>query len=177
MKSKNTPHHTAKNIMTQPQGKEIQYRIKNICEQGFSIKIGDGLTAVNPQENVCPQNPYFDVTLGTNIPKPTSSEILQVNVLVGIEIFISETKAEKLADLSVVYEFEARNSFSEKKDAPSIILPEILLKNLFQVAVSSTRGILFARLKGTPLQHCILPLINTEHYIQGMRKQKAIESK
>ena len=96
-----------------------------------------------------------------------------INCLVDVKIKIIETN-EYFAELVNEFTFKVKplaNFVKVLPDDKNVINVD-LLHNLSNVSISTTRGILFEKLKGTSLQNDIYPLVNLSRLFARERIQK-----
>lgn len=101
-------------------------------------------------------------------------ESSEVAILSIIKLFLTETN-ELFAELKVECFFEV-NPFDVaiklKNNNSEFEVPNDLLIHLTSLSVGTVRGILHEKLKGTPLQNEVLPLINPKELLSKETKNK-----
>lgn len=102
------------------------------------------------------QDYQFDILLSCKLSEDT--DVIKVANQVKI---IQEGQSDvELAHINVIYIFTILDSNNIKAFREAKSLPQALQISLNSIAVSTTRGLLHAYLKGTALQNAILPLVD-----------------
>ena len=143
----------------------VSYKLIKIHEESFSIK-----NEFFADKDLAAIHPYYEVGLNLNV-SGTGKEI-PINVLVGFEIFNDKTKSEIVVEYKNRFEFKALNEghFPIVKDKVS--LPEHFVYKLIEIALLTTRGILYARLKSTPLEKGLLDAVNPDSIIEQLKQTR-----
>lgn len=92
----------------------------------------------------------------------------RLSCLVTVLIKIIETK-EDFAELQVENTFEVRpfKDVVKLKETGVYDIPDDILHNLVSLSISTVRGILFEKLKGTIVQNEVYPLINPTSFFEN----------
>lgn len=119
--------------------------------------------------------PLFEFKTGIHFRVIADKE--RVACLVIVTLLIKETE-EKFADLKVETQFNV-TPFKEtvqmnKANSSGFDIPNILLYNIANVSVSTMRGILYEKLKGTFAQDEVFPLLDLA---PSFLKEKGNQSK
>ncbi len=85
----------------------------------------------------------------------------KLGCMLTIKVLLPELN-EEFAELKVEFRFKVKpfNELVTTKDDDSYEIPDALMHNLASISLSSARGILFEKLRGTALQNEIFPLVN-----------------
>ncbi|WP_040497569.1 hypothetical protein [Fulvivirga imtechensis] len=128
------------------------------------------------QKNSFNKNAYPLIDFLTNIQFRVIEDVKRISCLITVKMKIKETD-EAFAELKVETQFEV-NPFDqtivkESKDTNDYQIPNILMYNVANVSVSTVRGILYEKLKGTVAQDEVFPLIDLAP--QFMKNQPAVK--
>lgn len=130
----------------------IDYLLSQIEEISFGLQIPEGFKI--------PVSFQFHVSLEATI----NAELKQANVVNKIEIR-SEVKGPSLAYLTVRYSFDFIGfDLLETDKSGTPIIPRAIQIGMNAIALSTTRGIMFSKFKGTAVQNAILPLIDAANF-------------
>ncbi len=83
----------------------------------------------------------------------------KLGCLITVKIVINETN-EEFAELKVesIFEIKPFDNIKKSKSGEGYEIPDVLMFNIASLSVSTVRGILFEKLKGTIVQNEIYPL-------------------
>jgi hypothetical protein len=98
----------------------------------------------------------------TNFQFKIQKESSEIVILGNVKLFLIETK-ELFAELKVECFFELKpfdDAIKQKENSYDV--PNDLLISLTTIVIGTIRGILHEKLKGTPLQKEVYPLMNTK---------------
>lgn len=138
--------------MSENKNLTFQMKIDGIKVNKFSLNQIDDI-----DENAIPKTEFLtDFRFGV-FP---DSEKLSFKIL--IQILIPELENEQVAeiDVEVFFKILPFESVVTKLKENKFRIPNSLMYNLATLSISTARGILFEKLKGTPLQNIILPLVD-----------------
>jgi hypothetical protein len=95
----------------------------------------------------------------------------KLSCLLTIKVLLPEQN-EEFAELKVEFSFKIKpfDEIVKVKGDDSYEIPDAVMHNLASISVSSARGILFEKLRGTALQNEIFPLVNPANLF-GQKKQ------
>lgn len=135
-----------------------------INDISFSIKSIDILQSVLhplPTQGLETGDLTFKIQVEQKID--ASNKLIHVSVHIHV---LSKVIEQELAGLDTVCIFQVAN-FSDilKTDSASSSLPGQFANNLSAIAISTTRGLMFAFLRGSYLHNAILPIIDTAKLI------------
>lgn len=90
--------------------------------------------------------------------------------LVTIKLVIIETR-EEFAELKVenIFEIKPFKDVIKSKSEDSYDIPDTILHNLISLSVSTVRGILSEKLKGTVAQNEVYPLVDPSSLFKGKK--------
>lgn len=127
---------------------KIEFQIKHIDILEFSFK--------NPRR-VFPENSPFRFDLQSTISVNEQEGRIDVNSKYKI-FYDNETEYIANAEVSCIYHvLELDKLVSEPEDKG---LPKEFITTLNSISISTSRGVLFALFRGTPLHSVILPIVN-----------------
>uniref|UniRef100_UPI00404A92AE hypothetical protein n=1 Tax=Gelidibacter sp. TaxID=2018083 RepID=UPI00404A92AE len=97
----------------------------------------------------------------------------KISCLVSVSIVMIETK-EEFAELKVenVFEIKPFKDVVMSKIKNSYEIPNEILHNLVSISISTVRGILSEKLKGTIVQNEVYPLINPASLFENIKQVK-----
>lgn len=137
----------------------FNYKIKGLKELGFSFKSLDELS----EKKLAVDNVLFDIQVDLGFKENQKSN----SIIIGFKYEITHyyetsNKKESLFSLKLLMTFEGREYQNViKKVNNGYQIPDPLLATLFGVVFSTSRGILYQKLKGSDYQNLILPIIDT----------------
>lgn len=107
------------------------------------------------------------ISFDTNFSLKVIKDKEQIACLVGVKLIVKET-SEEFAEINIEYLFDVKEFNAviipiEGKDGQYNILDD-LIENIISISTSTTRGILFEKLRGTIVQKDIFPLLNLAHF-------------
>ena len=114
-----------------------------------------------------PNTPTVDtnaITFDIGIQHRVNKENKMVLAIIHVDIY-SKEKDFKFGSITVNYAFEVKDLehfVSKNKDL--FDFPEPFITSINSIAISTTRGILFSKLKGTFLHHSFLPIIDPRSF-------------
>lgn len=99
----------------------------------------------------------------TNFQLRIIKESNEVGILATVKLILIESK-ELFAELKVECFFEIKpfDSIIKQKDENNFEISNEIITNLTSVVIGTIRGILYEKLKGTPLQNEVFPLISSK---------------
>lgn len=85
----------------------------------------------------------------------------KLGCLLTIKVLLPELK-EEFAELKAEFTFKIKpfNEIIIDNGKDKVDIPDALMHNLASISISSARGILYEKLRGTALQNEIFPLVN-----------------
>ena len=96
-----------------------------------------------------------------------------ISCIITVEIVIQETN-EKFGELRVENIFEVENLMdilTENKEKNDFNIPRDLIRTILSISISTFRGILKEKLKGTLLQDEVYPLVDPEFIMKQLIQQ------
>lgn len=109
-----------------------------------------------PDDFKRPRDYQFDILLSCKLSEDTDV----IKVTNQVKVFQEKDAAFELASIKADYIFTLSDGNTIKAFREMKSLPKTLQLSLNSIAVSTTRGLLHAYLKGTALQSAILPLVD-----------------
>jgi hypothetical protein len=137
-----------------PISKDIEIQLKGVELLGSNQRISTADTV-----NI--RNFNFNINLETKADAPNRL----LFAIIHIEI-LTEDQSQVLGGISVSCIFEIKN-FEEliKIEAEGkLTLPQQLVDIINSISLSTTRGVMFATFKGTPLHNAFLPIIDPKQF-------------
>ena len=112
----------------------------------------------------------FDANLEISLNTQVEFKLNQKNKMVGSFVgFTFEQEKKILSKIEVSCHFRLTenswNSFIDKEKS-KIVIPKGFLAHLAAVTLGTTRGVLFSKTEGTPLNNLIIPMLNISEIIQ-----------
>ena len=128
---------------------EVKVKIKAIELIDFTLKHPS-------KEKLIPSQYHFNL----NITHKINNEQKSVFVITNIDIFHEDRKTQ-LGNIrsSCIFEIPNFNEFIPEKDNKPDF-PEDMIHMLNSISLSTTRGVMFSKFRGTFLHNAILPIIN-----------------
>lgn len=134
---------------------QIQFQLKTIELLSFSLNA--------PQTTLANEYPCrFDIT----IEQQCNPEEKKIKVIATIAI-IHEADQQQLASLQscCLYQIENLADFNTNPATKQVSLPDQLIITLNSISISTTRGILFAQLRGTYLHNLVMPIVDPTQFV------------
>ncbi len=128
--------------------KDISFQLKN-------LEIVE--SALNPPNPNLSNNKPEAIQFSVYIEHRFNIEKKLVIVVIFIKLLEDQYELGSIKTSSI-FEIQDFDKFITEKNVPE--LPTQAIINLNNIAISTTRGILFAYFRGTRLQNAILPIIN-----------------
>jgi hypothetical protein len=130
----------------------IDFHLAQIEEVGFSMNL--------PEASKASAGFQFNIFLEAGVNPDKRRFVVDNRVEIRTEV-----NEPLLAHLIVRYIFDLVGFENLKKNKKGVhIIPPSIQLALNTIALSTTRGLLFARFKGTPLHNAILPLIDASNF-------------
>ncbi len=136
---------------------DISFKIKGVEILDFALK--------QPQVQI-PSETVFHYSL--NIQHRINSNKKLITVIVDIRI-LHEDKKTLLGTIKVgsIFSLEDFDDVAIQNDDSTISFPEKLIENLNNIAISTSRGVMFTCFRGTVLHRAVLPLID----LKGLKRE------
>lgn len=141
--------------------KTAQVTIKNINIVGFELNT----TKFNIQNNINSRNIQFKLSGARKLISKT--KIISVKTIIEIHYETRQIKNTSICSLTTTIDFELKN-FSEvvnKTATKKYAISVDLVQKLISDSISTTRGIMFIKLSGTPLENVILPPVDSSSFL------------
>ncbi len=138
--------------------------MSNVKKMSFEMKI-DGIKIINfSQSNLeleFEKGFKAKVEFRTDFAFGVFPDTSKLSCLLTIKVLLPELNDE-FAELKVEFSFKIKpfNEIVINKGENAFEIPDTLMHNLASISLSSARGILFEKLRGTVLQNEIFPLVN-----------------
>ncbi|MGL5938454.1 MAG: hypothetical protein ACRCY5_07030 [Phocaeicola sp.] len=142
----------------------IEVAIDKIQERGFKFDYDFDCSSLSKES----LNFGFGLKITPNFPEQ----------LLGIEVAVQykyEHTAMIISELHLVvwFKVEGLESICEFSGEDELIIKaEALIPTLVNVSVGTARGMLYAKLKGTPLESFPLPLLSNAELMKGLKSEK-----
>lgn len=140
---------------TQTNDVNIVIRITNIDVKNLEI--------LQPDVKKAPHEFNFTVSINHDIELPKNTMSVTVSTLIH-----GATKDDRMAqlDLRISYEFsDTTHIFIANTKQKTLEMNAQVMLMLYSTSLSTTRGALFASLKGTGLEHAYLPIIDAAQFL------------
>ncbi len=134
---------------------QINLQLKTIELLSFSLNA--------PQTTLANEYPCrFNIT----IEQQCNLEEKKIKVIATIGI-IHEADQQQLASLQscCLYQIENLDDFITNPATKQVSLPDQLIITLNSISISTTRGILFAQLRGTYLHNLVMPIVDPTQFV------------
>lgn len=147
--------------MTKKQSELIQvlYRIKSIKELEFQFQ------SKNIDDLDCSKcNFKFTTSYGQSFHIENS----EIHNVFEFKVYPNPRSRKPIANHSVLVVFEIKDIKNYVKPNKELTLPNILVASMIQITIGTTRGLWFSRVKGTPIENAILPILDTKAFMEGL---------
>lgn len=137
------------------------------------IKIEEGLFYLNNQVNISStKETVFDLRPGTlvDLDKDNLGIMLQSN------FYLDKDKVTKVGTLNVAFIFQVEKLSTFKTKDESIFIEKNFLYSLFNISIGTFRGILFEKMRGTPLGQKYFPIITITEVVNNTLKSVAVDN-
>ena len=129
----------------------------NTILQLRSIELLDSSLRLPPTQDDQLSSFVFNIRIESKADANKKEVYIVVHVDIGCE---SQTLVLGAISVSCIFHIEHLETIISTSPNGNLEIPESLLNTLNAVALSTTRGVMFATFKGTVLHHAILPLID-----------------
>jgi len=122
----------------------------------------------NPPLKPFDQNNPSLIDYNLNFALPNKIEDNRVSIICKIEALIKET-LERIGEIQTEFKFEI-DSINDKpiKSSEKIGIPQDIITTFVSITISTMRGIMIEKFRGTLLQHQLLPVINPTVITQNL---------
>lgn len=140
---------------------KIEFSIQSVSTNYFSISIPKIMYDISKAT--------IDYNLDPSIKYSLENDLALIKI--KISGFVNETK-EKILDTEIAFTYHVKNfkSYMKEvsKDKWDFINPSdrIFITNLLSIAVSTTRGMLIEKTKGTIIEGKMLPIVNPNTFFK-----------
>jgi len=121
-----------------------------------SIKVLEFFINEGGLKDIEADNGKIEFSIKASVAVAESRKYIKVDLFVKI---FTDSKENVIGKITTSHEFLLNDLLTEN-DNKKIEIPEPLMNNLVDISISTTRGILFEKTKGTVLQNSYLPLIS-----------------
>lgn len=137
---------------------KIEFRLDNITLIQFYIKNDLSHKKINKEDI------DFDIKIGMNADE--KNNIINIDTLIGMVKRNADNK-DKVCELitRISYEVKELEQFKDP-DNKEIIIPDVLVHTLFSISLSTTRGILSEKTRGTILENVYLPILDPKKFVK-----------
>lgn len=145
----------------------------DVKKMTFEMKF-DGIKIINFSQS----NLEFDkdskpkVEFRTDFAFGVFPDLSKIGCLLTIKVLLPELN-EEFAELKAEFGFKIKpfDKVVTDKGEDAFEIPDALMHNLASISISSARGILFEKLRGTALQNEIFPLVNPANLFGQNKRQ------
>lgn len=128
----------------------LSYRIEGIEVKNFSY---------NPNQNIT----FEELELSAQYNFPVNVQTTHVGCG-GIYTFFQKNEIIAQAEIMIYFKIEPK-TFLSLYHGNQIILPVDFLRNIAEISLGTSRGIIWERLKDTKLSNLILPAVNINEVV------------
>ncbi|MEM3091529.1 MAG: hypothetical protein QXD05_00125 [Candidatus Pacearchaeota archaeon] len=134
---------------------KIGFRLKKISLIKFFIENKLDSSSIDEKEI------KFDIKIGLSIDDKNS--------IINVDTYVELSKDNyKLCELITRISYEIKELEKlQKSDDKEINLPDIFVTTLISISISTTRGILSEKTKGTFLEGAYLPIVDPKKFVRG----------